>query len=460
MRLIVPSSTVRWLTLLTVASVLTVGSFGGLSPWISPDTAGYFDLGGFSSSLAAPRTPVYGWLVSLLTLGTSSFAVVPSLHLSVFIGGVWLLAASLLRFGLSEIAVISLSGTLLFSNAVLLLTSWIHPELFAIACSLYAISFVFMLACEKAPQGPWPYLGVLIGAGLAYLMRPSFLPFAILLPVLYVVLRGLDGRAVSISKTSAIALASALPFICVSSVRAWVVSDFNIVSFGGFQMSGMAALMLDEDLVARLPAEMRAEATSILDDREQGEKSGEFIGIPLNSSGTRSFVSVALGYFDVLARTYDDVLHGIVRKTRKAEESWVEFNRRLMRFSTAVISRAPQKYLAWVVGATTRVVGRVIVTNGAMAVSIVGLLLVWPLLIWSKGAFEFSGSDFKVLVLLAIFWLLGTQGLTVLVTFHAGRYIDTSALFVAGPTMYLLVSMVVGLRSSRRDKLNFRRTAV
>ena len=108
MRLIVPSNTVRWLTLLTVASVLTVGSFGGLSPWISPDTAGYFNLGGFSSSLAAPRTPVYGWLIDLLTLGTSSFAIVPSLHLSVFIGGVWLLAASLLRFGLSEIAVISL----------------------------------------------------------------------------------------------------------------------------------------------------------------------------------------------------------------------------------------------------------------------------------------------------------------------------------------------------------------
>ncbi len=58
-----------------------------------------------------------------------------------------------------------------------------------------------------------------------------------------------------------------------------------------------------------------------------------------------------------------------------------------------------------------------------MAVSIVGLLLAWPLLIWSKGASEFSGSDFKVLVLLAVFWLLGTQGLTVLVTFPAGRYI-------------------------------------
>ena len=123
-----------------------------------------------------------------------------------------------------------------------------------------------------------------------------------ILPVLYVVLRGLDGRAVSIGKTSAIALASALPFICVSSVRAWVVKDFNIVSFGGFQMSGMAALMLDEDIVARLPAEMRQEATSILVAREQGEKSGDFIGIPLNSSGTRSFVSVALGYFDVLGQ--------------------------------------------------------------------------------------------------------------------------------------------------------------
>ncbi len=114
------------------------------------------------------RTPVYGWLIDLLTLGTSSFAIVPSLHLSVFIGGVRLLAASLLRFGLSEIAVISLSGTLLFSNAVLLLTSWVHPELLAIAClALRNILRFRMLACEKAPQGRWPYLGVLIGAGLS-----------------------------------------------------------------------------------------------------------------------------------------------------------------------------------------------------------------------------------------------------------------------------------------------------
>ncbi len=60
-------------------------------------------------------------------------------------------------------------------------------------------------------------------------------------------------------------------FACLRCGRG-CVKDFNIVSFGGFQMSGMAALVLDEDIVARLPAEMRPEAASILLAREQGER--------------------------------------------------------------------------------------------------------------------------------------------------------------------------------------------
>ena len=51
--------------------------------------------------------------------------------------------------------------------------------------------------------------------------------------------------------------AGLLPFLATSQVRRATGGDFNIVSFGGFQMSGTAALMLTPATLDRLPADLR-----------------------------------------------------------------------------------------------------------------------------------------------------------------------------------------------------------
>jgi Ca2+/Na+ antiporter len=126
----------------------------------------------------------------------------------------------------------------------------------------------------------------------------------------------------------------------------------------------------------------------------------------------------------------------------------------MMRYSIAVVGAAPLKYVAWVMGAATRVVGRVVTQNVPMVIAVAGLLVVWPVTILSGRSWapQTATLDSQVLVLLALFWLVCTQGLTVLVTFPANRYIDTSALLISPIAIYVVASMVIALRTDESHK--------
>jgi hypothetical protein len=63
------------------------------------------------------------------------------------------------------------------------------------------------------------------------------------------------------------------------------------------------------------------------------------VGSPaLRSAGERSFVSAALGYFDICARSYHDFVWFEIGGLRAPQESWVAFDRRLTTFSMATIT--------------------------------------------------------------------------------------------------------------------------
>ena len=190
------------------------------------------------------------------------------------------------------------------------------------------------------------------GAGCAYVLRPSFVLLIVALPALYALLRAIRQDAFRPARAAAILVLAAAPFLAIATLRATTVGDFNIVSFGGYAMSGLTTLILADETVARLPDDVRPFAAQVLAARRAGEDSGRFIGIPRNAGNVRSFYSAALGYFDVLARTHDDMIYEIITPTRGASESWVDFNRRLMRFAIAVVRASPERYAAWIAGAS------------------------------------------------------------------------------------------------------------
>jgi hypothetical protein len=215
----------------------------------------------------------------------------------------------------------------------------------------------------------------------------------------------------------------------------------------------MATLMLSDDVVERLPEDVKPFAAQVLSARRAAEDSGRIIGIPINASQIRSYSSVTLAYFDVLARTHDDILYGIIVPTQGANENWVDFNRRLMRFSLAVMRAAPDRYVMWVIGGSTRMFGRSFMTNlpAVLAISVVVVAWPWRLLVRRQiGIRPVSRLDFPVLILCAILWLVGAGLLTILVHAPATRFIETASLLVAPALIYWATLLLMG-ESSRRS---------
>ncbi len=434
---------IRALAVLTALSIAVLAAAGRFAPQIMPDTPGYVAIVGLPDMLAQARPPLYGWLVAALDLGRGSYVAVPAFQIATYVAAVWLLVAQLRRYGLSAWATVSVGAALLFANALLIDANWIQPELLSITCAVAAVAATIRLADQKPPR--WAWVLIIVAAGFAYVLRPSFLPLVVTLPALALVLRAVRGDALRIARAAAIALAAGAPFLGIATLRTATVGDPNIVSFGGFAMSGMATLMLSEDIVARLPQDVKPFATQVLAARRAGEESGRFIGIPRNSSNLRSFHSVSLAYFDVLARTYDDMLYEIIMPTRGANESWVDFNRRLMRFSLAVVHAAPDRYAAWVVGGSTRTVGRTIATNLPAMLALICIAVAWPWRLFARGQTGVAAAsrlDVPVLAAVALLWLASAGLLTVLVIAPSTRYIETSSVLIAPLLIYWAALLV------------------
>jgi hypothetical protein len=433
---------IKVLTGLTALSVVVLTLTGRFAPTEMPDTPGYLNIFGFPEMLAQPRTPLYGWLVAALDLGGTSHLAVPAFQIAAYVATVWLLVAQLRRYGLSATAALSVGAALLLANAFLIDASWVHPELLSITCALLAIAGTVELA-HQTRRSAW--LLVCAGAGCAYVLRPSFLPLIVALPLLYACLVAIRGHALRLARVAAIFAASAAPFAAIVTLRAAIVGDPNIVSFGGFAMSGMATLMLSDDVVARLPADLKADAAQILAARQAGEDSGKLIGVPRNASNVRWFHSVALAYFDVLARTYDNMLYDIIAPTQRPDESWIDFNRRLMRFSLAVVRAAPDRYAAWIIGGATRMLGRSFTTNLPAALAILVVAVGWPWRLFGTGrtgVTPVSRLDVPVMSLFAVLWLVGAGLLTLLMIAPSTRYVETSSVLVAPVLIYWAVLLV------------------
>ena len=422
------------MTAVTVAILIVAGRF---TPQDLPDTPGYLHLVGYPAFLAEPRTPLYGWIVAALALGGSRHLAVPAFQIATYVAAVWFLVAQLRRFGLSAAAALSVGAALLIANAFLIDANWVHPELLSVTCGLVAVGATIELAHSQARR--WTWWLVCVSAGVAYVLRPSFLLLVIALPALYAALRAIRGDPLRLTRAAAILVISIAPFVGIASLRAATVGDFNVVSFGGFAMSGLATLIVSDDTVARVPADVRPFAAHVLAARRAGEESGRLIGIPHNASDQRSFYSAALGYFDVLARTHDEGIYQVISPTRQPNESWVEFNRRLTRFDVAVVRASPGRYVAWIVGAATRVAGRSIVTNLPVGLAIVAIVLLWPWHLFMRGEVGVAARarlDVPVMAMLAVMWFVGAGVLTIMMSAPSIRYIETSDLLVAPLFIY------------------------
>jgi hypothetical protein len=425
-------------------SAILAFALGHFRPQVVPDTGGYFFSFVFPDIFSQRRTPFYALFVAILGGESSGFALVPAAQAAILGFATLVFYRAVRAWHDDGLPALALTLPLLFGNPVLLYLNSIHPEILAIACVLLALAALVRLSDGASWRWQLMFGGSL---GFGYLLKPAFVFFIPVLPVLYFLLlrlRGRSGIGASLRRAALLAVVGAVPFVGYAGLRAATVGDFNIVSFGGFNSSGMSGLMLTTDTPPKLRPEHRDLAKVILAERERLAAEGAMLPIPRNSEGVRSFISTAVGYFDILARSYDNVSYEIVLPRKGEDENWVAFNRRLQAFTVDVIKAELRNYLAWIIGAGTRIVGLMTITNMAfmLVCGILVLVLLIPVMRASVGMTYIDSRALTFLVLVVGAYILANCLPMMLLAFPARRYVETAGLLLPALPLFVLLRMV------------------
>jgi hypothetical protein len=445
----VPFARVRdyWLLALAAEAVLLVVALTASGVWsgeVTPDTDTYFLWRKHDDLWGTYRHPGYGWFASWFGASADAAGWIAFPQALLHVAAPFVLYLGARHAGIGPMGAFSLSSAAMLSQANFLAVGQVMPESPAVSLMLMAFGGA-LAATASARMFAIMALPVLLLAGAAYILRPSFLPAIAVIPALYGLLAWRNGT-VNYWRAPLLALLVALPFLVQSAVRLVAVGHFNIVSFGGYQMSPVAAFMLTPDIVGRLPERMRPTATALIEIREMKKREGVIPTTPVDRLGDRFYVTTALGYLDIYARSYDTVLHLGIADLQGLDESFVEFDKRLLQLSLATIAAAPSRWAIWVAGATARLIGRAIVLNAPMLAAIMLLCaLAVPAYVgrWTL----VGGADVAAVSIVALAWFVVAGLLAVLVTFPSARYIDSAAVLLPAIPLVFALGLFRGRRA-------------
>lgn len=289
-----------------------------------------------------------------------------------------------------------------------------------------------------------------VALGLSYTLRPIMLPAVAVLPLLFALFSRIVIREWFVARTVLLFLFGLLPLMGQSLYRLNAVGDFGLVSFGGFGISGMTVQMLTPDVIDRLPEVHRPLALQMLEAKDKAV--AEQVAMPLfrNSVGQRSFQTTALDGFDTLARNYDEIMWGKLVSLKGQNESWVAFNVRMGGVNGAILRALPERWGLWVIGASSRLMGRLITYNAAflMAMGLFGVVALVNITRSGAALGGSSGASWTMLSLITMAWVLCTTPLTVIATFPALRYVDTGGMLLTALPLY---GLFLALRKTSSD---------
>ena len=434
------------LLLSAILGAIVHGVLGNFSPRIVADTAGYLRIETWERVFGEQRTPFYGWLVNFMEAFAPGYIFLPWLQYLVLLLAMLLLYRGALRYGLSVPAALALTLPLPFGNATLLFLSYVHPEMLAISMLLIALACALYVSRGQS-HWSWYLIGGL-ALGFSYLLKPGFLLFIVLLPVLVVFLglhANADDRLVVLQRALIVCLIGLLPFMVYSGVRYAAVGHFHVVSFGGYAGTGLSSQIMDAKTIPRLPTEFQESARAILEERRRKEIEEIILPLPINSTnGERIYWSAVLGYFDIFARNYDHMVSIVFRELREEGMSWVEADNHAQAFNGAVKRAEPINYVLYVVGATTRFMGLLLTTNATFVPAFILLIL---MVIW-RSIYGWSGFDVcsfgndlirngMPLFLIVFIYVVASYVPAVAITFPARRYVDTAGILMASLPLYL-----------------------
>ncbi len=226
----------------------------------------------------------------------------------------------------------------------------IQPDFVACGYVLLAVGSLLLLVIR--PRNALLWAALVLTVVLAYQTRPATIFMIGWLPIIGATAKALHERALvaaTIRWSVAIAAATILPYLAFASLR-WVrVGHFGLVSFGGYNLSGLAACLLDRELVGELEPSHREIGRYVLRRREHrhwkpyrlGEGSIEWF--EQYTQNIWPFTMQA-----AIVQVQREKRAAAARGEQLERHLRVAINDKLQGFSKAVIRRRPRQYLEWV----------------------------------------------------------------------------------------------------------------
>jgi hypothetical protein len=439
------------IAVLAAAALLLAAAFylaGWFQPVLFPDSYGYLRAGGSAEPWSQERHPLYGWLALSLETLEPGHATVPALQYGLQVAAAFALYAACRRVGLPRSAALALGLSALFSQGLVIWGRAVLPESPSASMLLLSIA-----AAIEASRGRGLLLLAPFAAGalaLACVLRPIMAPALLLVPLLCLLFARMQGEGWRWRRCLTILALAVLPLFAQAAHRWQKVGDFGIVSYAGFGVSGMTVQLLTPDVLDRVAEAQRPLAQQMLEAKERAV--AEQLAMPLyrNSVGERSFQATALDGFDTLARNFDGIMWGKLSKIQGSEESWVAFNARMGAANAAILRALPERWILWVAGATSRLVGRLIVYNVAFLIASLIFAGVALLNIARHGRVlgGGAGAGWTKLALIIAVWVISTTALSVVTAFPALRYTDTGGMLVTALPLY---GLMLALRKTKDD---------
>ncbi|HZI64909.1 MAG TPA: hypothetical protein VFE44_09030 [Thermoanaerobaculia bacterium] len=343
------------------------------------DSASYTQLAnaaGARDLLASVRTPGYPLFLRGVRALCPGLWCLPHVQLVIFGLSVLALFEALRRFGVSAPGAAAAALPLLASPLVPYFVPAVMTEALAAGLALCVLALVLLLAVRRGAGALWALLGAATFA--TYLVRPGFVFLVALVPLALAALRRAGDTGAGRGRRSAATLLGAfalclLPLLAWSVLRWRVVGDFGLVSFTGYHLTGIAASMLDEDVVAALPLEQRGLAAEILRRRQRAGLTPVRSALPFarwrekhNTNTYKFALPLARGEY----RRASTALGESARHWPRD----VYVNRRLTGFARAVIAARPGLYLKWLAGAWVTALALLIAQHWLWATGVFALV--------------------------------------------------------------------------------------
>lgn len=325
----------------------------GFRPAHMPDTRSYLQSARSSTlevALSDYRTTGYPLFLRLLGGGQVNTARVPAAHLTLYSLAILLFWLGLRRY--------TGSAWLAFAGATPLPYAWVvdlMPEIMtdvlAVTLTLVVVSVLLILATRPASPLLWAALAFSVFA--TYQVRPATVFLIAWAPLVAAVLRLCrERRAVPglIRWLSGLALATILPYLLFAALRLVVVGHFGLVAFGGTNLAGVTACLLDDEVVEELPEEHRRRA-GVMVRRRRARK---FEPMTRDSDPFESFRQYSDNIWDVALPLVNAQLRQQRRLAKQGAvtpdplQPRIRRNKILTELSRAIIRARPGLYLRWV----------------------------------------------------------------------------------------------------------------